>query len=77
VIRDLPILSSSWRQQMTLAQYLVSERVVAIAEIDTRRLTRLIRTKGALSGCIVGGHEGASDEGAAIEAARNKIREAL
>ena len=53
VIRDLPILASSWRMQMTLAQYLVAERVVAIAEIDTRRLTRLIRTKGALSGCIV------------------------
>ncbi len=69
VIRDLPLLSSSWRQQMTLAQYLAAERVVAIAEIDTRRLTRLIRTKGALSGCIVGG-PAALDEAAAIAAAR-------
>ncbi len=68
VIRDLPILSSSWRQEMTLAQYLVTERVVAIAEIDTRRLTRLIRTKGALSGCIATGN--AIDEAAAVSAAR-------
>ena len=67
VIRDLPILASNWRMQMTLAQYLVAERVVAIAEIDTRRLTRLIRTKGALSGCIV---SGAIDEAKAIAAAR-------
>ena len=68
VIRDLPILSSSWRQEMTLAQFLVAENVVAIAEIDTRRLTRLIRTKGALSGCIVTGHQ--IDEPAAVAAAR-------
>ena len=68
VIRDLPILASSWRSQMTLTQYLNAQRVVAIAEIDTRRLTRLIRTKGALNGCIVAGH--AIDESAAIAAAR-------
>ncbi|HET6471321.1 MAG TPA: glutamine-hydrolyzing carbamoyl-phosphate synthase small subunit [Pseudomonadales bacterium] len=68
VIRDLPILASSWRSQMTLTQYLNAQRVVAIAEIDTRRLTRLIRTKGALNGCIVAGH--AMDESAAIAAAR-------
>ena len=68
VIRDLPILSSSWRQEMTLAQYLAAENVVAIAEIDTRRLTRLIRTKGALSGCILTGHQ--LDEQAAVNAAR-------
>ena len=50
VIRDLPILSSSWREEMTLAQYLVAQNVVAIAEIDTRRLTRLIRTEGRVVG---------------------------
>ena len=55
VIRDLPILASSWRNQRTLTEFLVAERVVAIAEIDTRRLTRLIRSKGALAGCIVTG----------------------
>jgi carbamoyl-phosphate synthase small subunit len=69
VIRDLPILSSSWREEMTLAQYLVAQNVVAIAEIDTRRLTRLIRTKGALSGCIVTGDR--LDEQAAVTAARD------
>jgi carbamoyl-phosphate synthase small subunit len=68
VIRDLPILASSWRREMTLAQYLVAEHVVAIAEIDTRRLTRLLRTKGALSGCIATGN--AIDETAAVRAAR-------
>jgi carbamoyl-phosphate synthase small subunit len=68
VIRDLPLLSSSWRAEMTLAQYLMQENVVAIAEIDTRRLTRLIRTKGALSGCIVTGPD--IDEQGAVAAAR-------
>ncbi len=72
VIRDLPILPSNWRSQMTLAQYLVAERVVAIAGIDTRRLTRLIRTQGALAGCIVTGHGAASeiDTDAAVHDAR-------
>jgi carbamoyl-phosphate synthase small subunit len=55
VIRDLPILASSWRKQSTLQEFLRAQSVVAIAEIDTRRLTRLIRTKGALAGCIVAG----------------------
>jgi len=69
VIRDLPIAASNWRSEMTLSQYLTVQRVVAIAEIDTRRLTRLIRTKGALSGCIVAGRS--IDERAAIAAARS------
>jgi carbamoyl-phosphate synthase small subunit len=69
VIRDLPILASSWRKQMSLHEYLVAERVVAIAEIDTRRLTRLIRSKGALAGCIATG--AAADPSAALAAARN------
>jgi carbamoyl-phosphate synthase small subunit len=69
VIRDLPIVASNWRSQMTLSQYLSAQRVVAIAEIDTRRLTRLIRTKGALNGCIVAGRS--IDEGVAIAAARS------
>jgi carbamoyl-phosphate synthase small subunit len=68
VIRDLPILASNWRSQLTLSQYLNAQRVVAIAEIDTRQLTRLIRTKGALNGCIVAGHS--IDEAAATAAAR-------
>ncbi|MBV1914337.1 MAG: glutamine-hydrolyzing carbamoyl-phosphate synthase small subunit [Pseudomonadales bacterium] len=53
VIRDLPLLASSWRMQRTLPEYLHANHVVAIADIDTRRLTRLLREKGALRGCIV------------------------
>jgi carbamoyl-phosphate synthase small subunit len=55
VIRQLPRLASSWRMTMTLPEYLASENVVAIADVDTRRLTRLIREKGALAGCIIAG----------------------
>jgi len=67
VIRDLPILASSWRMKESLPEFLVRQGVVAIADIDTRRLTRLLRSKGAQNGCIV---TGAVDEKAALEAAR-------
>ena len=67
VIRDLPILASSWRMKESLPEFLVRQGVVAIADIDTRRLTRLLRSKGAQNGCIV---TGAADEKAALEAAR-------
>lgn len=53
VIRDLPMLASSWRSEQTLDAYLKSESIVAIAGIDTRKLTRILREKGAQSGCIV------------------------
>jgi carbamoyl-phosphate synthase small subunit len=53
IIKDLPVRVSNFRQGMTLAQYLERERTVAIADIDTRRLTRLLRTKGAQNGCIM------------------------
>jgi carbamoyl-phosphate synthase small subunit len=56
VIRDSPLRVSSWRAQYSLPEFLKRWGVVAIADIDTRRLTRLIREKGALSGCIVAGH---------------------
>jgi carbamoyl-phosphate synthase small subunit len=52
VIRDLPLRASNFRQQRTLAQYLEAEGTVAIAGIDTRRLTRLLRSQGAQNGCI-------------------------
>ena len=55
VIRDLPILASNWRSEKTLQQYLLDNNVVAIADIDTRKLTRLLRDKGAQRGCIVAG----------------------
>jgi len=67
VIRDLPVLSSNWRQEWSLGEYLRRENVVAIADIDTRRLTRALRDKGAQDGCIMAG---AVDEEAALEAAR-------
>jgi carbamoyl-phosphate synthase small subunit len=67
VIRDLPVLASNWRQSCTLSEYLKRENVVAIADIDTRKLTRLLRDKGAQDGCIMAGEV---DEQAAHEAAR-------
>ena len=57
VIRDLPLISSNWRSEQTLQDFLVERKVVAIAEIDTRRLTRVLRDKGPLNGCIVSGTE--------------------
>jgi carbamoyl-phosphate synthase small subunit len=53
VIKDLPLLASNFRSEMTLAQYLEREGTVAIANIDTRRLTRVLRTRGAQNGCIL------------------------
>ncbi len=67
VIRDLPLLSSNWRETETLPQYLQRYNVVAIADIDTRKLTRLLRDKGAQSGCIMAGEV---DEARALELAR-------
>jgi len=54
IIKDLPVRSSNFRQSMTLSEYLVREGTVAIADLDTRRLTRILRTKGAQNGCIMG-----------------------
>ena len=55
VIRDLPLMASNWRCQRTLQKYLIDNNVVAIADIDTRKLTRLLRDKGAQRGCIMAG----------------------
>ncbi len=68
VIRDLPIEMSNWRAQGSLSDYLQNNHIVAIADIDTRRLTRLLREKGAQRGCIVAGD--AIDEETALAAAR-------
>jgi len=54
IIRDLPLLASNFRTSQTLSQYLRSQQTVAIANIDTRKLTRLLRTNGAQNGCIMG-----------------------
>lgn len=68
VIRDLPLVASNWRNKMSLDDYLKANNVVAIAGIDTRRLTRILREKGAQNGCIMAG-DNISEE-AAIAAAR-------
>ncbi len=54
IIKDLPLLASNFRQSQTLSDYLVAEGTVAIANIDTRKLTRLLRSQGAQNGAIVG-----------------------
>ncbi len=54
IIKDLPLQASNFRQSQTLSDYLVAEKTVAIANIDTRKLTRLLRSKGAQNGAIVG-----------------------
>jgi len=68
VIRDLPLLASNWRNTQSLPDYLKANNVVAIAGIDTRRLTRILREKGAQNGCILAGDD--ISEEAAIAAAR-------
>ena len=67
VIRDLPLRAENWRMQDTLPDYLQKHDVVAIAGIDTRKLTRILREKGAQAGCIMAGNV---DEAAAIAEAR-------
>ena len=67
VIRDLPRLHSSWRAQTDLSSYLKQNNVVGIADIDTRKLTRILREKGAQNGCLMGGEP---DVKTALEQAR-------
>lgn len=55
IIRDLPLLQSNFRSTQTLSEYLNANNVVAIADIDTRKLTRILREKGAQAGCIMAG----------------------
>jgi len=68
VIRDLPLMASNYRNEQGLQEYLESRGIVAIADIDTRRLTRILREKGAQNGCLMAG-EGA-DEASALAQAR-------
>jgi carbamoyl-phosphate synthase small subunit len=67
VVRDVPALASNFRQQWSLSEYLRRENVLGIADIDTRKLTRILRDKGAQDGCIMAGR---IDEETALEAAR-------
>jgi carbamoyl-phosphate synthase small subunit len=62
IIRDLPFMESNWRSDMPLDQYLLANGVVAISDIDTRELTRHLRNKGSLKGCIVTGENINSDD---------------
>jgi len=70
IIRDLPLAASSWRRKEDLPEYLRRNRIVAIADIDTRRLTRLIRSKGSQNGCIVAGADAANRVDQALAAAK-------
>ncbi|HMZ86600.1 MAG TPA: glutamine-hydrolyzing carbamoyl-phosphate synthase small subunit, partial [Giesbergeria sp.] len=69
IIKDLPLLASNFRLSETLSSYLVREGTVAIADIDTRKLTRILRTHGAQNGAIVGLPVGTSVTQAHIDAA--------
>ncbi|MCW9050965.1 MAG: glutamine-hydrolyzing carbamoyl-phosphate synthase small subunit [Motiliproteus sp.] len=62
VIRDLPLVASSWRDEKSLDQYLKDNNIIGIADIDTRRLTRILREKGSQNGCIIAGGELNSDK---------------
>jgi carbamoyl-phosphate synthase small subunit len=68
IIRDLPAVWSNWRADESLPQFLERGKVVAIAGIDTRKLTRLLREKGAQAGCIMTGEK--ADQAAAVKLAR-------
>ncbi len=71
VIRDLPLIASSWRSEMSLSEYLLAKSVVAIAGIDTRKLTRVLREEGSQKGCIVSAPDlGDEHRGRAIDMAR-------
>lgn len=67
IIRDLPLMHSNFRSEQSLSDYLITNNVVAIADIDTRKLTRILREKGAQAGCIIAGEV---DEAKALELAR-------
>jgi carbamoyl-phosphate synthase small subunit len=68
IIRDLPLLASNFRNQASLSHYLSSRNILGIADIDTRKLTRLLREKGAQNGCLMAGDD--LDEHKALELAR-------
>ncbi len=70
VIRNLPLVQSNFRSTQSLSEYLASNNVVAIADIDTRKLTRILREKGAQAGAIIAGE---ADEAKALELAKNLI----
>ncbi|SJN55836.1 glutamine-hydrolyzing carbamoyl-phosphate synthase small subunit [Vibrio ruber] len=68
IIRDLPLIASNFRSEQSLSEYLNSRNIVGIADIDTRKLTRILREKGAQSGCIMAGEN--LDESLALAKAK-------
>ncbi|MGB5143205.1 MAG: glutamine-hydrolyzing carbamoyl-phosphate synthase small subunit [Shewanella indica] len=68
IIRDLPLLASNFRNQQSLSDYLKANKVVGIADIDTRKLTRILREKGAQAGCILVGEQDVDKAQAAAKA---------
>jgi len=71
VIRELPVRLSNFRSTESLPEFLRRHKIVAISGIDTRRLTRVLREKGAQNGCIVAVEKGKPDKKVALEAARS------
>lgn len=69
IIRDLPLIASNWRNKQSLPDYLKEHGTVAIAGIDTRRLTRILREKGSQNGCILAGDDATEEK--ALELARS------
>jgi len=74
IVRDVPLRASNFRMQRDLAAYLRAHRIVGIADIDTRKLTRILREKGAQAGCIVAAAEGAVLTEAMVAAAQARAR---
>ncbi|MGF1691396.1 glutamine-hydrolyzing carbamoyl-phosphate synthase small subunit [Photobacterium kagoshimensis] len=68
IIRDLPLIASNFRSEQTLSDYLKSQNIVGIADIDTRKLTRILREKGAQNGCVIAGNN--LDEALALAKAK-------
>ncbi len=76
IVKDLPVLASNFRRTRTLSQYLRDEGTVAIADIDTRRLTRILRTRGAQNGCILALPAGTTPTQAHVDDALAKAKAA-
>jgi len=74
IVRDLPQRASNFRMQRDLSTYLREQGIVGIADIDTRKLTRILREKGAQAGCIVAAREGAAMTDAEITTALSRAK---
>lgn len=70
IIRDLPLIASNFRSQKSLDEYLAGHNVLGIADIDTRRLTRILREKGSLNGCLIARADAYEAQDEAIAAAK-------